>query len=50
MRHYEQQYFRLFAAFANALEALESNHYILAKEILICAEQAAEEANLASHI
>ncbi|MCI8619551.1 MAG: hypothetical protein HFG44_05720 [Oscillospiraceae bacterium] len=49
MNHYEQQYFRLFAAIANAIEALESNRYILAKEILICAEQAAEEAYLASH-
>lgn len=49
MSHYKQQYFRLFAAVADAVEALESHNCELAKEILICAEQAAEETYLIAH-
>ena len=43
---FEAQYFRLFAAMADAVEALEENRPAKAREILILAQQQAEEAYL----
>ena len=43
---FEAQYFRLFAAMADAVEALEENCPVKAREILIRAQQQAEEAYL----
>lgn len=39
---YESLYYRLFAAMADAVEALEKQNYGQAKEILILAQQKAE--------
>jgi len=46
MPDYKDLYFRLFAAMADAVEALEQRKNETAKEILIAAQQAAEEAYL----
>lgn len=43
MPNYEQLYFQLFAAAANAVEAIEALNYGQAREILITAQQSAEE-------
>ena len=41
---FEAQYFRLFAAMADAVEALEENCPVKAREILIRAQQQGEDA------
>ncbi len=46
MPNYEKMYYRLFNAATNAVEALAENNYGKAKEILIEAQRAAEEAYL----
>ena len=43
MPDYEKLYFQLFAAMADAVEAMEAANYGQAKEILISAQQRAEE-------
>ena len=43
MPNYEQLYFQLFAAAANAVEAIKTCNYGQAREILIAAQQSAEE-------
>lgn len=43
MPNYQQLYYQLFAAAANAVEAIEFSNYGQAKEILISAQQNAEE-------
>lgn len=43
MPNYEQLYFQLFAATANAVEAIEACNYGQARKILIAAQQSAEE-------
>ncbi len=43
MPNYKQLYFRLFGAAADAVEAIDSCNYGQAKELLIAAQQAAEE-------
>ena len=44
MNLYRDLYYKLFAATADAIEALEKQDIRLARQILIAAEQAAEEA------
>lgn len=48
MTDYKELYFRLFAAAANAVEALENLNFGQAKDILIRAQQDAEEACIGS--
>lgn len=48
MPDYERLYFRLFAAAADAVEALERQDFGTAKEILVRAQQEAEERYLAA--
>jgi hypothetical protein len=43
MPDYQQLYFQLFAAAADAVEAMEKANYGQAKEVLISAQQKAEE-------
>ena len=43
MVNFEKLYFHLFGAMADAVEALEKKEYKKAKEILIAAQQEAEE-------
>lgn len=43
MPDYEKLYFQLFAAMADAVEAIEAANYGQAKEVLISAQQRAEE-------
>ena len=43
MVNFEKLYFHLFGAMADAVEALEKKEYEKAKEILIAAQQEAEE-------
>jgi hypothetical protein len=43
MPDYQQLYFQLFAAAADAVEAIEKANYGQAKEVLISAQQKAEE-------
>lgn len=43
MPNYKELYFQLFAAMADAVEAIEAANYGQAKEILISAQQRAEE-------
>lgn len=43
MPDYKKLYFHLFAAMADAVEAIEADNYGQAKEILISAQQEAEE-------
>ena len=47
MPDYKSLYFKLFAAVADAVEELEQNNYGAAAEILIAAQQQAEEDYLA---
>ena len=47
MNLYRDLYYKLFAATADAIEALEKQDTQLARQILIAAEQAAEEAVIA---
>lgn len=44
MPDYKKLYFQLFAALADATEALEDGDFRQAKDILIAAQQRAEEA------
>lgn len=46
MIHYKEQYLKLFAAAADALDALENMNIGQAKEILLQAQLAAEEAHM----
>lgn len=46
MPDYETLYFQLFAAMADAVEAIEAQNYGAAKEILIRAQQNVEEQYL----
>ena len=43
MPDYKKLYFKLFAAMADAVEAIEAEHYEKAREFLIQAQQEAEE-------
>lgn len=43
MPNYKSLYFKLFAAIADAVEELEQQNYGTAKELLIRAQQEAEE-------
>ena len=43
MPNYKRLYFKLFAAIADAVEELEQQNYGAAKELLIRAQQEAEE-------
>lgn len=43
MPNYEQLYYQLFAAMANAVEAMEKMNFGQARELLIAAQQKAEE-------
>jgi len=45
---YKSQYFKLFAAAANAVDALDRHDPTLARTILIQAQQAAEEAYISA--
>ncbi|MGN1003490.1 MAG: hypothetical protein ACI4O5_01545 [Oscillospiraceae bacterium] len=47
MPDYKQLYFRLFAAAADAVEAIEALNYGQAKNILVSAQQHAEEQCIA---
>ena len=46
MINYKELYFKLFSAAADAVEAIEAMNFGQAKEILIAAQQTAEEAHL----
>ena len=46
MVNYKELYFQLFAAAADAVEAIEAMNFGRAKEILIHAQQNAEEKHL----
>ena len=48
MPDYKELYFQLFAAIADAVEAIEAANYGQAKEILISAQQSAEEQYMAA--
>ena len=48
MVNYQKLYFRLFAAVADAVEALEQNKSERAKELLIRAQQETEELYLSA--
>ncbi len=48
MANYKQLYFNLFAAVADAIEAMDRLDFNTAREILIQAEQAAEEQYLSA--
>ena len=43
MPNYEKLYFQLFAAMADAVDAIDAANYGQAKEILVSAQQEAEE-------
>ena len=43
MQTFEQMYFTLFTAISKAIENIEEANYGTAKELLICAQQQAEE-------
>ena len=45
---YKPLYFKLFAAMADAVEAIEAQNYGQAREILIAAQLAAEEAYISA--
>lgn len=47
MLNYEQLYIKLFSAAADAVEAIEAMNFGQARDILIAAQQNAEEAHLA---
>ena len=47
MPDFEGMYFRLMAAVADAVEALEQMDFGQARDILVCAQQDAEEGYLA---
>ena len=44
MPDYQELYFKLFGAVADALEHMEEDNYGLARQTLIAAQQQAEEA------
>lgn len=46
MPDYKKLYFKLFAAMADAVEALEQGKFVFARERLIAAQQEAEEVHL----
>lgn len=46
MKLYEELYFMLFAAMADAVEALENGETIAARKLLIAAQREAEEGVL----
>ena len=46
MPNYEQLYFKLFSAAADAVEEIEALNFGKAKEILIAAQQSAEEQHM----
>lgn len=48
MINYKELYFKLFSAAADAVEAIEAMNFGQAKEILIAAQQNAEEAHLSA--
>ena len=48
MVDYKELYFNLFSAAADAVEAIENMNFGQAKEILIAAQQDAEEAHLSA--
>ena len=43
MPNYQELYFKLFAAMADAVEQMENENYGLARQTLIAAQQEAEE-------
>lgn len=46
MPDYKKLYYQLFAAMEDAIDAIENMNFGTAKEVLIQAQQAAEEAHL----
>ena len=49
MPDYKKMYLQLFSAITNALEAIASENYGIAKEILISAQQQSEEIYIESY-